>query len=381
MRSHSRSLQLTVLTALLVVGCGRQTPTSTKPIILRSNVPASAQPLPPALDVPLPPDRLVEEGANEVIETEDAQSLLDGVGPSASPTPEASPSAVTSPQVTPSATATPDPAVAKAEEEARLKAEEEARKKAEAEAKLKAEEEARKKAEEEARLKAEEEARKKAEEAARLKAEEEARKKAEEEARLKAEEEARKKAEAEAQKQALTPAYDKALIDSDLSAVQGLAMDGTSIFVVDNQRSGFLGKYAAVRQYSLATGTFIRSFENVGVLGFRNMPATVDRVQIVNQTVVAADAKKRYVFDINGKLLRTEDGSLPATGFVVNSKSGHLMRLAAKGLERVHQNEIIVSFGQDQVSQPRSVVQDAQGNLYVSDGATNQVHLFKAPTK
>ena len=158
-------------------------------------------------------------------------------------------------------------------------------------------------------------------------------------------------------------------------------MDGTSIFVVDNQRSGFLGKYAAVRQYSLATGTFIRSFENVGVLGFRNMPATVDRVQIVNQTVVAADAKKRYVFDINGKLLRTEDGSLPATGFVVNSKSGHLMRLAAKGLERVHQNEIIVSFGQDQVSQPRSVVQDAQGNLYVSDGATNQVHLFKAPTK
>ena len=365
MRSHSRSLQLTVLTALLVVGCGRQTPTSTKPIILKSNVPASAAPLPSAQGVPLPPDRLVAEGANEVIETEDAQSLLDGVAQSASPTSNSTPSAMQSPQVTPSAIATPDPVLAKAEEEARLKAEEEARKKAEAEAKLKAEEEARKKAEE----------------AARLKAEEEARKKAEEEARLKAEEEARKKAEAEALKQALTPAYDKALVGSGLSAVQGLAIDGTSIFVVDNQRSGLLGKYAAVRQYSLATGTFTRSFENVGVLGFRNMPLTVDRVQIVNQTVVAADATKRYVFDMNGKLLRTEDGSLPATSFVVNSKTGHMMRLAAKGLERVQQNEIVVSFGQDQVSQPRSVVQDAQGNLYVSDGATNQVHLFKAPTK
>ncbi|MDY0163951.1 MAG: cell envelope integrity protein TolA, partial [Desulfobotulus sp.] len=81
------------------------------------------------------------------------------------------------------------------EEEARIRAEEEARKKAEEEARIRAEEEARKKAEEEARIRAEEEARKKAEEEARIRAEEEARKKAEEEARIRAAEEARRKAE------------------------------------------------------------------------------------------------------------------------------------------------------------------------------------------
>ena len=93
----------------------------------------------------------------------------------------------------------------KAEEEARRKAEEEeARRKAEEEARRKAEEEeARRKAEEEARRKAEEEeARRKAEEEARRKAEEEACRKAEEEARRKAEEEARQKAEEEARRKA-----------------------------------------------------------------------------------------------------------------------------------------------------------------------------------
>jgi TonB family protein len=98
----------------------------------------------------------------------------------------------------------------KAEEEAKRKAEEEARRKAEAEAKRKAEEEAKRKAEEEAKRKAEEEARRKAEEEARLKAEEEARRKAEEEARRKAEEEARARAEAEAKAEAERIAREKA---------------------------------------------------------------------------------------------------------------------------------------------------------------------------
>jgi hypothetical protein len=88
------------------------------------------------------------------------------------------------------------------EDEARLKAEEEAQRKAEDEARLKAEEEAQRKAEDEARLKAEEEAQRKAEDEARLKAEEEAQRKAEDEARLKAEEEAKRKAEDEALKPA-----------------------------------------------------------------------------------------------------------------------------------------------------------------------------------
>ena len=99
---------------------------------------------------------------------------------------------------------------AQAEEEARLKAEAEAKAKAqeEAEARAKAEAEAQAKAqaEEEARLKAEAEAQAKAqaEEEARLKAEAEAQAKAqaEEEARLKAEAEAKAKAEEEAEARA-----------------------------------------------------------------------------------------------------------------------------------------------------------------------------------
>ena len=102
------------------------------------------------------------------------------------------------------------------EEEARLKAIEEAR--LEAENKKKAEEEAARQAEL-ARQKAEEEA--KAAEAARLRAQEEARLRAEEEARLRAEEEARQKAEAEARVRAEEEARLRA--EADLKAAQEAA--------------------------------------------------------------------------------------------------------------------------------------------------------------
>merc|ERR1712241_147292 len=82
-----------------------------------------------------------------------------------------------------------------AEEKAKAEAEEKARLQAEAEAKAKAEAEAKAIAEENARLQAE--AKAKAEEEAKLKAEAEAKAKAEEEARLEAEAEAKAKAEAE----------------------------------------------------------------------------------------------------------------------------------------------------------------------------------------
>ncbi|MCB0176953.1 MAG: LysM peptidoglycan-binding domain-containing protein [Anaerolineae bacterium] len=113
-----------------------------------------------------------------------------------------------------------DDAKARAEAEAKTKAAEEARKKQEAEAKAKAAEEARKK--QEAEAKATEEARKKQEAEAKAKAEaeakaaEEARKKQEAEAKAKAEaeakaaEEARKKQEAEAKAKAEAEAKAKA---------------------------------------------------------------------------------------------------------------------------------------------------------------------------
>ena len=83
----------------------------------------------------------------------------------------------------------------KAEEQARIKVEQETRAKAEDQARIKVEQETRAKAEDQARIKAEQEARAKAEEQARIKAEQEARAKAEEQARIKAEQETKAKAE------------------------------------------------------------------------------------------------------------------------------------------------------------------------------------------
>lgn len=102
-------------------------------------------------------------------------------------------------------------AEAKAEEEARLAAEAEAKAKAEEEARLAAEAEAKAKAEEEARLAAEAEAKAKAEEEARLAAEAEAKAKAEEEARLAAEAKAKAEAEAAAQRESKESAIIAAL--------------------------------------------------------------------------------------------------------------------------------------------------------------------------
>ena len=106
------------------------------------------------------------------------------------------------------------------EEQARLKAEQEAKEKAEEQARLKAEQEAKERAEEQARLKAEQEAKEKAEEQARLKAEQEAKERAEEQARLKAEQEAKEKAEERARLKAEQEAKEKAEEQARLKAEQ-----------------------------------------------------------------------------------------------------------------------------------------------------------------
>ena len=140
----------------------------------------------------------------------------------------------------------------KAEEEAKRKAEEEARK-AEEEAKRKAEEEARK-AEEEAKRKAEEEARK-AEEEAKRKAEEEARK-AEEAAKLKAEEDARKKAEEEAlkyKKMAEEAARKAKEAEEALAAVKKASapiVEDTEDYILPVGAEQYLGKYLSVNVIS-----------------------------------------------------------------------------------------------------------------------------------
>ena len=109
----------------------------------------------------------------------------------------------------------------KLNEAVRLRQEAEERERAaaaEEEARLKAEAEARQKAEEAAKLQAEAEARQKAEEAAKLQAEAEARQKAEAEAKQKAEEEARLHVEAEARQNAEAEATAKVADDPKLLA-------------------------------------------------------------------------------------------------------------------------------------------------------------------
>lgn len=122
----------------------------------------------------------------------------------------------------------------KAEEEARLQAEAEAKARAEEEERLRAEEEAKRKAAEEAKAKADAEAKARAEEQARAKAEsdakaraaeeEAARAKAEEERRLKLEEAARLKAAQDAQAAAEAAAREKAATaQGEAAAPQGAA--------------------------------------------------------------------------------------------------------------------------------------------------------------
>ena len=110
----------------------------------------------------------------------------------------------------------------KAEEQARLKAEQEAKEKAEEQARLKAEQEAKEKEEEQARLKAEQDAKERAEEQARLKAEQESKEKEEEQARIKAEQDAKERREeqarikAEQEKMAKIEEERQATIDNDI---------------------------------------------------------------------------------------------------------------------------------------------------------------------
>ncbi len=108
----------------------------------------------------------------------------------------------------------------KAEEQARVKAEQEAKEKAEEQARIKAEQEAKEKAEEQARIKAEQEARARSEEQARIKAEQEAKEKAEEQARIKAEQEAKEKAEEQARIKAEQEAKEKAEEQARIKAEQ-----------------------------------------------------------------------------------------------------------------------------------------------------------------
>jgi len=123
----------------------------------------------------------------------------------------------------------------RAELEAKRRAEAEAKRRAELEAKRRAEEEARRRAELEAKRRAEEEARRRAELEAKRRAEEEARRRAELEAKRRAEEEARRRAELEAKRRAEEAARLEAqraqMIQTIISIIRGQVVSATESYL------------------------------------------------------------------------------------------------------------------------------------------------------
>lgn len=332
-----------VVAAILLTGCGKNTPTgSARPIPLGDSTQATA---------PADPQNL-EEAAP-----------LEGELPSSTEPAAALPVEDVEP-----ATSSDAPASAVADDaaaaEAAKKAAEEAEKKAaeEAAAKLKAEEEAKKKAEEDA--------------AAKKKAEEEAKKQAEEE-KKRAEEEAAAKAEKLARQ---TPKFSKAIGEGSLHSANGLAILDGILYVVDNARQGLLGKFAAVRSYELATGEFQASFENIGWAGAKNLPTSVSRVKIVDGSVVAADGAKSYTFSLDGTLTNTEDVTFTMPTQVTTPDGDDTYKIEDGQIVRYDDDDDkVVAFGDDELDAPVSITLDASGNIYVSDKSTARVVVFSKP--
>ena len=330
-----------VVAAMLLTGCGKNTPAT------------------PAAPV------LLDDGAGPTAAAPAAMEELpaDALPPATTPADETPPA---------DASDASDDATAEAEAAAKKKAEEEAaaKKKAEDEAaaKKKADEEAaaKKKAEEEAaaKKKADEEA------AAKAKAEAEAaaKKAAEEEARLKAEKLAKQ-----------TPKFKVTIGDGSLHSANGLAVSGNSVFVVDNNRTGLLGKFAAVREYDIATGDFKTSFENIGWGGAKNLPTSVTHVKLEDGNILAADGVKTWTFSGDGALVSTADTTFVDPQEVTDAKTGDVFRIHGGKIDRVHGGDVLLSFGGDELDTPLALAIDGDGNLYVSEKSKGVVIVFSAP--
>lgn len=317
-----RVVLFSMISALLLAGCGKSSPADVaRPVALGGNSAPIAQPIAPEMEAPAP---VYEEYP------------ADGTYPAEWDAEEEE--------------ATPEVAASTAEEIA--------------EAEAAAEAEAERLAEEEAERLAEEEAEREAEEAER------------------AAEEAAEEAERAAAEAKLKAPHTHALVigNGSLHTAQGFAIDNGQIFVLDNQRTGLLGKYAAVRVYDLASGDYLkRSIENIGWAGAKNMPATVNRIKIEGGQLFAADDTTTYVFSLtDDKLVEKREGTFANVTEVTNPKNDDVYKLNGNTIERIHDGEVKVAFGDDELTQATAIAVDAEGTLYVSD-ASGKVHVFTHP--
>ncbi|MEB3196269.1 MAG: hypothetical protein VKP62_03605 [Candidatus Sericytochromatia bacterium] len=216
-----------------------------------------------------------------------------------------------------------------------------------------------------------------------VKREAEAKRKADEEAaaaaKKAAEEAEKRKAEQQA---AMTPRYSRVIGEGGLYGAQALCISSGSIYVVDNARTGLLGPFAAIRKYDLATGEYAKlSFENLGLLGVKNLPVGIKAVKVENTKVITTDGTTQWTFDAGANLLKSEPGSfappakltLPGKTDSIVIKDGVLQRVEADG-------DLVVTFGQKEVNKATALALDEAGNLYVCDaGPKARVVVFTAP--
>lgn len=322
-----RVVLFSMISALLLAGCGKSSPAEVaRPVALGQ---AAAAPTAPAYDSQMP-----------VYEEYPAAGTMpaDGTVPAEWADEEE--------EATPEIAASTAEEIAAAEEAAREAAELKAKEEAEAAAKKAAEEaaEAAKKAAEEAERKAAEEAA-----AAKLKA---------------------------------PHTFTKSIGNGSLRSAQGLVLDGGKAYVLDNQRTGLLGKFAAVRAYDVASGDYLKlSIENIGWAGAKNMPATVSALKFENGQVLAADATTTYVFNLaDAAFVEKREATFANQTEVKHPVNGDTYRLAGSKIERVHNGTVTVSFGEGQLTQGTAIAIDADGTLYVAD-AKGLVHVFTTPAQ
>ncbi|MNS43951.1 hypothetical protein D3C72_763790 [compost metagenome] len=169
----------------------------------------------------------------------------------------------------------------------------------------------------------------------------------------------------------------KSIGNGSLNSSHGVAVSGEYLYVVDNARTGLFGKFAAVRQYEIATGAYTKlSFENLAMMGAKNMPTTVTAVKVESGAIIASSPTLSYTFDATGKLLSSDETTFGLTTQVVDPKTGDTFKLNGSQVDRIHGGTVIASFGSDVIGQGNAIAAGADGSIFVSDKSKGIVHQF-----
>lgn len=175
----------------------------------------------------------------------------------------------------------------------------------------------------------------------------------------------------------------KSIGNGSLHTAHGIAVSNGKVYVVDNQRTGLLGKYASVRVYDVTSGEYENtSFENIAWGGAKNMPATVTRVKIASGKLMAADETTTYSYDLaSTDLIEKTEGTFPLVTEVKDPVTGDTFKLNGNKIDRIHDGEVVLSFGEDVLGGGNAIAVTADGTLFVSEKTKGLVHQFAPAEK